>query len=117
MTVHGAEEIREHVRVYVTVFAALAALTVITVAVSYLDLDTPTAIVVALLVATVKGSLVAMYFMHLVSEKKAVMWLLGLTAVFFLACLYIPNMWDYTSITVPGIWDTLGEGGTQGGHH
>ena len=43
MSAH-AEDIQAHVRTYVVVFAVLAALTVVTVAVSYLDLSTPMAI-------------------------------------------------------------------------
>jgi len=55
-------------RVYVVVWAALLALTAITVGVSYLDLN-HVAILSALLIATVKGSLVLMYFMHIRFEK------------------------------------------------
>jgi len=46
------------------VWGALVVLTVVTVAVTYVDLG-PLNLVVALLIATVKGSLVALYFMHL----------------------------------------------------
>ncbi len=55
-------------RVYVVVWAALLALTAITVGVSYLDLK-HVAILTAVLIATVKGSLVLMYFMHIRFEK------------------------------------------------
>ncbi len=85
-----AAEIDRHVRVYITVFVALMALTIITVAVSYLHLPVPIAVTVALLVATVKGSLVACYFMHLISEKKLIYAVLVLTAVFFAALLALP---------------------------
>ena len=51
--------------VYILVFVSLMVLTVVTVAVSYLHLPVTAAIAVALVVATVKGSLVAGYFMHL----------------------------------------------------
>ena len=85
-----AADIDRHVRVYITVFVALLALTVITVAVSYVHLPLPMAIGVALLVATVKGSLVACYFMHLISEKKLIYAVLVLTAVFFIALLALP---------------------------
>lgn len=66
------EEIRKHVRVYIAVFAALAVLTVVTVAVGYMRLPTAPALIAALLIATIKGSLVAGYFMHLISEKKVI---------------------------------------------
>lgn len=76
-------DIKKHVRVYITVFAALAVLTVVTVAVAYLHLAFVPALILALLIASVKGALVAAYFMHLVSEKKVIYWILILTVVFF----------------------------------
>ena len=85
-----AVDIDKHVRVYITVFVALMALTLITVAVSYLDLSPAMAIPVALFIATVKGSLVAGYFMHLISEKKLIYAVLILTAAFFAALLALP---------------------------
>jgi len=87
---HAAADIDRHVRVYITVFVALMALTLITVAISYLHLPLPIAVTVALLVATVKGSLVACYFMHLISEKKLIYAVLVLTALFFIALLFLP---------------------------
>ena len=90
MTGDHAVDIDRHVRVYITVFVALMALTIITVAVSYLHLPLPIAVTVALLVATIKGSLVMCYFMHLISEKKLILAVLVLTAVFFAALLALP---------------------------
>ena len=89
-TDHAAADIDRHVRVYITVFVALMALTLVTVAISYLHLPLPIAVTVALLVATVKGSLVACYFMHLISEKKLIYAVLALTVVFFIALLALP---------------------------
>ena len=65
-------------------------LTIVTVAISYLHLPVPIAVTVALLVATIKGSLVACYFMHLISEKKLIYAVLVLTVVFFVALLALP---------------------------
>ena len=90
MTSDHAADIDRHVRVYITVFAALMALTIITVAVSRVHLPVPIAVTVALLVATIKGSLVACYFMHLISEKKLIYAVLALTAFFFAALLALP---------------------------
>jgi cytochrome c oxidase subunit 4 len=90
METASAESIRKHVRVYVTVFVALMALTLITVTISTLHLDTPVAIVVALCIAGLKASLVAAYFMHLISEKKLIVAALTLTAVLFLALMVLP---------------------------
>lgn len=85
-----AADIDRQVKVYITVFVALLALTLITVAVSYLHLSTPMAIGVALLVATVKGTLVACYFMHLISEKRLIYVVLAITAIKFVALLALP---------------------------
>jgi cytochrome c oxidase subunit 4 len=90
MTSDHAVDIDKHVRIYITVFVALMVLTIITVAVSYLDLSVPVAVTVALIVATIKGSLVACYFMHLVSEKKLIYAVLVVTAAFFAALLALP---------------------------
>jgi len=85
-----AADIDRQVKIYITVFVALLALTLVTVAVSYLHLPTPAAIGVALLVATIKGTLVACYFMHLISEKRLIYAVLGLTAIMFTALLVLP---------------------------
>ena len=90
MTSDHAADIDRHVRVYITVFVALMALTIITVAVSYLDLPPAMAITVALFVATVKGSLVACYFMHLISEKRLIYAVLVITVVKFIALMALP---------------------------
>jgi cytochrome c oxidase subunit 4 len=90
MTTDHAADIDRHVRIYITVFVTLMALTIITVAVSRFHLPVPIAVSVALFVAIIKGSLVACYFMHLVSEKKLIYAVLALTAVFFVALLALP---------------------------
>ena len=80
MTAHSVEEIKKETRIYILVFVALAALTMITVAVSYLDLTPGAAVALALFIAAVKGSLVAAFFMHLISERKLIYAVLILTA-------------------------------------
>ncbi len=100
-TGHDPADIDKHVRVYITVFVALMALTIITVAVSYLDLSTPMAVTVALFIATVKGALVAGYFMHLISEKKLIYAVLTLTAVFFVALLALPVLTHSDGYWIP----------------
>ena len=86
-----AVDIDKHVRIYITVFVALMVLTVVTVAVSRFHLPVPMAVAVALLVAIVKGSLVACYFMHLISEKKLIYAVLALTAIFFIVLIALPS--------------------------
>ena len=90
MSESEAEHVRAHVRVYIAVFASLGVLTVVTVAISYLNLPTAFAITAALVVATVKASLVGAYFMHLISEERVVHWILLLSAAFLAALMLIP---------------------------
>lgn len=92
----NVEDVQKHVRVYMMVFGALAVLTIVTVAVAYLDLSIIPALIVALTIATVKASLVAAYFMHLISEKKLIFSFLVLTFVFLLAMfiLFISSYHD-----------------------
>jgi cytochrome c oxidase subunit 4 len=87
---HDPADIDRHVRIYITVFVALMVLTVVTVAVSRFHLPVPIAVTVALVVAVIKGSLVACYFMHLISEKKLIYAVMGLTVAFFAVLLALP---------------------------
>jgi len=84
------EAIHAEVRKYMMVFGALAVLTVVTVAVSYLDLSIGMAVVVAMIVASVKGTLVAAYFMHLLDERSTIYWMLALTVFFFAVLMIVP---------------------------
>ena len=90
MTNDHAADIDKHVKVYISVFAALMVLTLVTVGISRFHFSVPVAVTVALLVATIKGSLVACYFMHLISEKKLILAVLALTVVFFVVLLALP---------------------------
>jgi cytochrome c oxidase subunit 4 len=90
MSSDHAADIDKHVRIYITVFVALMVLTIITVAIARVHLPVPIAVTLALFVATIKGSLVGCYFMHLISEKKLIYAVLGLTVVFFVVLLALP---------------------------
>lgn len=87
-------DIDRQVKTYILIFVTLMALTIITVAISRLHLATPVAITVALIVATIKGGLVAGYFMHLISERRLIYWVLGFTVAFFFAVLLLP-LWSH----------------------
>lgn len=87
---HAAADIDKHVRTYIIVFVSLMFLTVVTVLVARLHLPAPAAIALALAIASVKGGLVACYFMHLISEKKLIYCVLGITVSCFIPVLVIP---------------------------
>ena len=102
MTNDHAADIDKHVKVYISVFAALMVLTLVTVGISRFHFSVPVAVTVALLVATVKGALVACYFMHLISEKKLIIAVLALTVVFFVALLALPVLTVSNRLGIPG---------------
>jgi cytochrome c oxidase subunit 4 len=94
---HSAEEFKHHVRRYVAVFIALIVGTVATVGASYLKIDSVAATVaIALLIACIKGFLVAGYFMHLISEKKMIYGILIATVFFFAGLMYL-TVWSMDS--------------------
>ncbi|MEO6258947.1 MAG: cytochrome C oxidase subunit IV family protein [Thermoanaerobaculia bacterium] len=88
---HTPEEIRKEMRVYITVFICLGILTLATVGACYgLKLPSHMAILVALIIASIKAGLVAAFFMHLISERKVIYAVLGLTLTFFGILLWLP---------------------------
>jgi cytochrome c oxidase subunit 4 len=91
---HTPEEVAKEVRKYLLVFAALMVGTILTVWASYIHFGSDWMnIVVALIIAIVKASLVAGFFMHLVDEKKLIYGLLGATVFFFVGLMYL-TLWS-----------------------
>jgi len=87
---HSPEEVAKHVKIYIGVFVALLVGTVITVGLNSVHFDSiQLTVAIALFVAVIKASLVACYFMHLISEKKMIYVILGFTAFFFVAMMVI----------------------------
>ena len=95
------EAIKKSVRTYWMIGAALYVFTVITVAVNQVHLAVPLAITVALIVATIKGSMVAAVFMHLNHEKKRIYGSLILTVIGFFILLSVPMFTTMDSIGTP----------------
>ena len=84
------EAVKKTVRLYFMIGAALFVFTAITVAVNQVHLVIPLAITVALIIATIKGSMVGSVFMHLSHEKKWIYGALLLTLVFWLVLMAVP---------------------------
>ena len=80
---------KSHVNQYYMVFGTLGLLTIVTVAVGSLSLPVGIAVIIALTIASVKGSLVGAFFMHLVGEHKPGICRVLLTLVFLLARLML----------------------------
>jgi len=95
---HHGERGADHVphvlplKTYFGVFAALMVFTVLTVAVSYVDLGSAN-LFIALFVATCKAVMVAAIFMHLAFDKKFNS-LIFIFSVLFLAIFIIFTMFD-----------------------
>lgn len=88
---HSPEEIKREIRVYLWVFGGLTVLTAMTVWACYgLKMEVHKAIAIALAIASVKGFLVAGFFMHLLSEKKLIYSILLLTVFFFAVVIWGP---------------------------
>jgi len=97
-------EVQKSVRSYMIVFAMLMVFTVITVAVSRFHFAVPIAIAIALVIATMKGSMVAAVFMHLSHERRWVYGTLILTVVFFLVLLMLPVLTSLDGLGIGSPW-------------
>ncbi len=80
-------------RTYYSVFAALIALTLLTVAVSFMELGAWHT-TVGVLIGVVKASLVVLFFMHLLHSSKA-SWLAVLAGLFWVGILMALTLSDY----------------------
>ena len=99
------EAIKKSVRGYMIVGSMLLVFTGLTVVANRFHLAVPLAITVALVIATMKGSMVAAVFMHLSHEKKWIYGALLLTVVFFVVLLFLPLLTTVGGIGTPsGRW-------------
>ncbi len=80
----------DHKMRYILIGAALLVLTVLTVWTSFFSVTVGVSIGIALVIATLKGSLVASFFMHLLTEKKLVLIILLVTVALFFALIFLP---------------------------
>jgi cytochrome c oxidase subunit IV len=83
------------VKVYVSIFLALIALTITTVALSKIDLGELN-FVVAMTIAVVKGTLVVLFFMH-VRQASSMTKLFVAAGFFWMALLLVFVLSDYLS--------------------
>ena len=97
------KDLAHHITNYRKVFIYLLIGTALTVGASYVEFNVKDsiagAIFVGLLIATIKGYLVAANFMHLNSEKKMIYWILLLTVFFLALLLFIPLLWDINNMS------------------
>jgi cytochrome c oxidase subunit 4 len=81
---------------YYAIWIALLCLTVITAAVSFVDLG-PFNAVVALVIATVKALLVVLFFMHVKCTSEKLTKIVIVSAIFWLFLLLALSMADYAT--------------------
>jgi cytochrome c oxidase subunit IV len=81
-------------KMYFVVWAALLACTYMTYKVAFIDLG-PFSPVVALGIATIKATLVALFFMHVYHASERLTKLVVISALFFLMLLLGLTMADY----------------------
>jgi len=89
----------EHImssKFYYTIWIALLCLTVITAAVSFVDLG-PLNTVVALVIATIKALLVVLFFMHVRYTSEKLTKIVIISAIFWLFLLLALSMADYAT--------------------
>src|SRR5437660_7508297 len=96
---HISEHISEHISTTgssVAIWLALLAGTGITVAAAFIDLG-PFNTIVALTVATIKATLVVLFFMHVKYTHEKLTGLVVVSAIFWLFVLLAISMADYTT--------------------
>jgi caa(3)-type oxidase subunit IV len=87
-------DISKHVRLYISIFVVLGALTVVTVLASYVHLGAKEShvgnMLLGMFIALIKASLVAAIFMHLKWERKIIYWTLVLCFLKFTLLMVLP---------------------------
>lgn len=107
--------IKKSIRTYGIVGGLLFVFTGITVGVNLIHLSSVAlAITVALIIATMKASMVGAIFMHLNHEKKWIYGALILTAVFFIVLILLPNLTVSDTIGTISPYSATAE---KAGHH
>ena len=83
-------------KTYVLVFVCLIGLTALTTGVAFIDLG-PFNTIVALAIATIKATLVVLFYMHVKYTHEKLTGLVIVSAIFFLFILLALSMADYTT--------------------
>ena len=82
------------VKVYLTIFLALMVGTFLTVVAAFYDFPWRLNTVIALTIATIKATLVVLYFMH-VRYSSRLVWVIVTSALFWLAIMFALTLSDY----------------------
>jgi len=82
------------VRIYLVIFLSLLAGTALTVIAAFYDFRWQLNTIVALTIATIKATLVVLYFMH-VRYSMRLVWVIVASALFWLAIMFALTFSDY----------------------
>ena len=82
------------VRVYLVIFFALLIGTFLTVVAAFYDFPWQLNTIIALTIASIKATLVVLYFMH-VRYSSRLVWVIVTSALFWLAILFALTLSDY----------------------
>ncbi|MEN9529837.1 MAG: hypothetical protein RI932_1710 [Pseudomonadota bacterium] len=93
---HGSEPHVLPLKTYFAVFGSLLVLTVLTVVVSVIGLPPTLSIVVAMIVAAIKATLVVLWFMHLKFDDRFYS-LIFIISLFFLVLFFVFTSMDVLS--------------------
>lgn len=99
---HGGGHHVDPMWMYLTIFGALIFMTVVTVAASYVDFGSANT-VIAVVIATIKATLVSVFFMHLRHDKRfnAIVFV---SALLFLSFLFLFVLSDFGTRTAVDDW-------------
>ncbi len=104
------EEIQKSVKKYLIIGALLIVFTAATVGLSYVELPTHGLnIIVGMILATIKASLVALIFMHLNHEKSIIYKVLAFTAVFAFVLFVLFYFSNIEGLVMEGFYDKIEE--------
>jgi cytochrome c oxidase subunit 4 len=84
------------VRVYLAIFLALMVGTAVTVIAAFYDFPWQLNTIIALTIASIKATLVVLYFMH-VRYSSRLIWVIVASALFWLGLLFAFTFSDYLS--------------------
>ncbi len=105
MTTHTAEAIAHEERRYFQIFGLLAVLTALEIGVIYMPIPHFVIATCLVIMAATKASLVALYYMHLASERSTLTWIALTPAILcvFLVFMLTPDLGAVTRL----IWQTV----------
>jgi len=97
-----SSDIKHHIKIYRNVFIGLLLFTGLTVGASYINFSVIwVGIGLGILIAFVKGYLVASNFMHLNNEKSLIYTILAFTVLFFVVVFFVPSIWNTQELHSP----------------